>query len=71
MRRGRHARMVHAVSLNGLLTYGKRETWIWTSGKWETSSRIASTSPKSQPLDSAENEETHENRFTVRRLGSR
>ena len=70
---GRHAGMVRAVSLNGLLADGKREIqiWIWTSGKWETSGRIVLTSSKSQPLDSAENEETHENRSTVRRLGSR
>ena len=63
--------MARAAGLNGLLTDGKREIWTWTSGKWETSGRIAWSRSKSEPLDSAENEETHENRSTVKRLGSR
>ena len=35
------------------LDCGKRgiQIWIWTSGKWETSSRIVATSSKSQPLE--------------------
>ena len=59
--------MLRAVSLDRLLADGKRQVRIWGSvrQKRADSVQIAST------IDSAENEETHENRSTVKRHGGR